>query len=846
MTSVMDPDKRIEDLEREVSKLRGVVRQLLHEHGQVLRGDGGDSHVERRRTPVHLREPALIQELRERVSGVLHGDGDEAVETRIGAVWLSRLALLVIMTAFALAARATLYSNEIEAPAKVLLGYAAAACFILSGVYLRRRYAAYAHALLAGGLAGLYFTTYAACFIAQTRIAALGNPALAFPLLAACLLAFAWAAQTARSQTVAGVGVFLAYYTVALSCMGAPAFSEFIYAMAACVLLAVLALAFFAVNGWAFLSWVSVAGAYTAYALFFADGPAQVPPDAPLRFWAPTGFLTTVYILFCAGIMSGPQRRAAVLALLNTIAYYIFMSSAIQGVYPEHLWHFRAALALVLIGFACILALSGPQRHYLHQLFALKAAIMAALAIEARCSGPVIVVLLAAESLALSVIFRLSGIVAYKVAGFLLMLVVAAATVFAARFTGLVAVGALFLPAPWFAAVGVAVLFVLCTAVLDYPSAAAPRSVSQERPLLFAGTFLDVRLGALTTLYAAAAALVMLTVTVNEASEAVALPYLLGIEAACMAGAGLVLRTRTVEAAGALLLAAAHVSFHAFLALPLPGFREQPLFAPLTAALALYTFAGAFLWERYLRRLGEADWSHHVTAAVPYLAATLMLAVLCDRILEVFQAPPAQTALGVLLLLAGYFTGFPALKASGVFAFGFGLMRFYQVLYGSPADVPGLFPTPFLILFACLVAAERALVLFQRSTPSTTHVWTSLRSVLVATAAVTYILALHGWKERHALILGLLLIAVILMLLGLLFRESRYRWASLFLFVVTVARAFTLTRALSPLQQVATFGLAGIVLLVVSGVYARVRAFHRPQTQSRDADAQEAPRDESA
>ncbi|MBP8129118.1 MAG: hypothetical protein KA184_06010, partial [Candidatus Hydrogenedentes bacterium] len=134
---MMDPEKRIKDLEREVSKLRGVVRQLLHEHVQTPNSDGGVSHVERRRTPVHLREPALIQSLRERVSGVLHGDGDEAIETRIGTVWLSRLAVLAIMTAFALAARATLYSNEIEPAAKLLAGYAAAACLILAGTYLR-------------------------------------------------------------------------------------------------------------------------------------------------------------------------------------------------------------------------------------------------------------------------------------------------------------------------------------------------------------------------------------------------------------------------------------------------------------------------------------------------------------------------------------------------------------------------------------------------------------------------------------------------------------------------------------------------------------------------------------
>lgn len=842
MTTVMDPEKRIKDLEREVSKLRGVVRQLLHEHVQTPNSDGGVSHVERRRTPVHLREPALIQSLRERVSGVLHGDGDEAIETRIGTVWLSRLAVLVIMTAFALAARATLYSNEIEPAAKLLAGYAAAACLILAGTYLRSRYAAYAQALLAGGLASLYFTTYAACFLAQVRVPALGNPALAFPLLAGCLLAFAWAAQATRSQAVAGVGVFLAYYTVALSATGNPAIAEFFYAMAACALLAATMLMVFAVNGWTFLSWASVAGAYTAYALFFSDGPAQASPDAPLRFWAPAGFLSVVYLLFCAGAVFDSRRGTAMLALLNTIAYYLFMSSALGKAYPEYLWHFRAALAAVLTGFACILAASGPRRHYLYQLYAVKAAVLLALAIEARFSAPVIAVALAAESLVLAAAFRLTGVVAYKAIASLLLLVITFAAVFAVRFTGLVAIARVPVPAPWFAAVGVAVLFVLCARLFDYERATAPYA-AKRGPLLFGGTFLDIQPGTLTTLYATAAALVVLAVTVTEASGTPFLPYLLGVEAACMAGAGLLLRARPVEAASALLLAAAHVSFHVFLALPLPGFRQQAHFEAFTAALALYTFLGAFFWERYLRRLGEVDWSHHVTAAVPYLAATLMLAMLCGQTLPAFQAPSAQAALGVLLLLAGYLIRLPMLKTSGVFALGFGLLGFYQTLYGAPDVARGLFPLPFLALFGCLVAAERVQFLFQRDATPARQVWNGLRSTLAAVIAVTGILGIHAWKERHMLILGLLLAAVVLMLLGLLFRESRYRWAALFFFAVTVARAFTLTRDLSPLEQVITFGASGMVLLAVSGVYSRVRTRH--QAGSAGAGNKGAPRDES-
>ncbi|HNR32596.1 MAG TPA: hypothetical protein PKI11_17030, partial [Candidatus Hydrogenedentes bacterium] len=451
--------------------------------------------------------------------------------------------------------------------------------------------------------------------------------------------------------------------------------------------------------------------------------------------------------------------------------------------------------------------------------------------LEASLSGPVALVALAGEGLALALAFRYTRVTACKVLGLVLMLVAAAAALFVARMGGDVQILAYVVPAPWFAAVGVALFFVLAARVYDRIGENAPSDTTRRSPALFRGTLLDAHPETLTLLHAVAAALVLLAATVALESAAMTLPYLLGVEAALMAGAGFLLRSRPVEAASALLLAAAHVSFHLFRSLPVEEFRAQPDFVTLTAMLAAYTYLGAFFWERYLRRFGDKDWSHHVTASLPYLAATFLFTTLGEEALPAAYAPPAQAALAILLLLAARVTGSQAIRASSLLALGVGVLRFYQALYAAPETGALLFPFPFLLLLAVVVVLERVIAAFDWAVPTAPSLDQGLRTVLIAAAALIGVSGLHGWTERHLLILGLLALAVAAILLGFFCDESRYRWAALFLFAVTVLRAFTMTRALTPLQQVLVFGAAGLVLLAVSGVYSWVRGRARPEAR---------------
>jgi hypothetical protein len=826
----MDPEKRIEELELELAELRGLVRELVEAHRPApppapwtpMDTAGAQAH-----------EAGLIHEMRERVDRVLKGDSEESIEAHIGAVWLSRLAVVVMMTAFALAARATFQTVDLGVAEKVALGYATGAVFLLYGLRFRRERDLFADAMAGCGLASLYFTTYAAFFVPPMQAAVLAGSYWALPAMLACLGLLAGVAQWRKSPTIAGIGLFLAYYTVLVSATGGGALNEMAYALLTCTALAAVTLGFHLFNQWVAFSWAALLATYTAFHFFLYRSPPGLEVSAAAHFWVSAGFLALCYVIFSLGFIIDAhrrqefRRRVAPMSGVNSFLYAAMMWFAIRGAYPDQEWMFRTGFALLLAWLAFLTRLAGPRGNYLYQVFAAKAVIMLTLALTAYLSGEKLLAVLAVESLALGVSYRRSGIVVFKALGFALMLGTALGAMFSARAEGTMDVAGFSMPANWFAAISVAAVFTVAACFYENFARGVPmRERTFRGQWLLAGSFLDLSANAMAMAYAACAALVLLTITAFSYNEDPALPYLLAGEGVALAVAGFVLRTRQVDAAAVLLLAPAHVAYYLFVYMPLPGFTEQPLYTTLTVALALFTFAGAFLWERYLQGLAEeVNWEHHVTAALPYLAGAFMLFVLIVQQMPPVQTPPAAGALGAALLLAGVLAGYPGVKAAGLLALGLATIWFHGHLH-DPSEplhaMPGFLPytTAYLLTFA---VAERAFVRLQHRGPVHFRLGGHARTLLTGVALATAVAALFQWRSGHELILGLLVVALVSMALGLVFRESRYRWGALFVFGVATLRAFLYLGQLEPALQVVTFGAAGLALLGVSWGYARWR-----------------------
>jgi hypothetical protein len=215
-----------------------------------------------------------------------------------------------------------------------------------------------------------------------------------------------------------------------------------------------------------------------------------------------------------------------------------------------------------------------------------------------------------------------------------------------------------------------------------------------------------------------------------------------------------------------------------------------------------------------------------VVAALPYLAATYMLMTLIDRQFTGIHVALTQNTLGVILLLVGVLTRYTGVKASGLLALGIGGATLYSglyVLYHAFPEAPD-FVFYFSLILITFVVSERLFVVLQHQERVPSRGEDLLRSLLVAVAVVFGVLgfSLYAAPERVTLIW--LALAVVAVLFGVAFRESRYRWAGIALFGLAIARAFAFDLLnLSLPYQFLSFAALSIPLLVISWGYARYR-----------------------
>ncbi len=137
------------------------------------------------------------------------------IEEKLGQNWLNKIGIvaLVIGIALFLAYKFPSLSN----PGKVGLGYAVSLSLLGTGVFLERRdrYRIFARALIGGGWALTFFSTYAMHFVKYTQVIETQSVDLVLLFIVAAMMV----AHTLRydSQVVTGLAFLLAFTTVAIS-----------------------------------------------------------------------------------------------------------------------------------------------------------------------------------------------------------------------------------------------------------------------------------------------------------------------------------------------------------------------------------------------------------------------------------------------------------------------------------------------------------------------------------------------------------------------------------------------------------------------------------------------------
>ncbi|MEO1827166.1 MAG: DUF2339 domain-containing protein, partial [Roseibacillus sp.] len=259
----------------------------------------------------------------------------------------------------------------------------------------------YGEVLSAGGFAAVYFTTFGAHKVPGLAI-------ISSPLLAGILLLF-WAgvmvyiADRKRSQTLASMGVLLAYYTLLID-------EASLFSLFSALILSGVALVFLVRNRWTIVGSLSLAGTYLAFAYWrFSEHLLLVGTvdSSPSSFWPSYGFLICYWATFTAAAFLSehlPEKKRSILAGLNNAAFLVLFGLGMGRHHPEQFWIFSLIAGVVFLAVSEVADRRLGRGTSLGTLYLAKGLGLITLAFFLKLSGFSLSILIAAESCVLLVL----------------------------------------------------------------------------------------------------------------------------------------------------------------------------------------------------------------------------------------------------------------------------------------------------------------------------------------------------------------------------------------------------------------------------------------------------------
>ena len=279
----------------------------------------------------------------------------ETFEMKLGTYWLVRVGIVMLLTGLVFVGTYA-YKNFIGkfGPAgKVTLLYAASAALLGFGGWLQRKREKeslrnYGQVLFAGGLAAVYFTTYAAHYVDVLRVIA--SPVFDALLLMAWAAVTVWIADRRKSEVLALFAVGLAYYTSAITQVG-------LFTLGSNLVLTAAAVFFLVRNRWTTLSFISVLATYGGFA-FWRFHRGDWNWDARVaEVWHANFFLAGYWLFFTAAVFfargkSLANASRAMFASLNNGAFFGLVLLSMLHITHGNFWKFSLVFGVTLLGAA--------------------------------------------------------------------------------------------------------------------------------------------------------------------------------------------------------------------------------------------------------------------------------------------------------------------------------------------------------------------------------------------------------------------------------------------------------------------------------------------------------------
>jgi hypothetical protein len=330
-------------------------------------------------------------------------DPEGSLEMRVGTYWLVRIGVVMLLTAMVFFGKLA-YQNfivQLGPLGKVVLLYVAGGGLIGVGAWLERwreSMRQYGQVLFAGGLAAVYFTTYAAHHLEVLRV--IQSPLVDGVLLLGWTAVMVGLADRRKSEILAVVAIGLAFYASAITRVGW-------FTLYSNLLLTVAAVVFLVRNRWTVLSTASLAAAYAGYAFWrFHAGGEWSWAGPELGFWSGAGFLVCYWLVFTAavflsqGTAMSPRHRVGFLTANNLGFFLLFLLTMFDARVDGH-WRFCLAYGGVLLSAAVLAQRMIPDERWTGVSYLLQGLTLVTVGLIARFSGPQLGLILAAESVIL-------------------------------------------------------------------------------------------------------------------------------------------------------------------------------------------------------------------------------------------------------------------------------------------------------------------------------------------------------------------------------------------------------------------------------------------------------------
>lgn len=327
---------------------------------------------------------------------------ESSLEMKVGTVWLARIGIVIVLTGLVFLANYAWRSlmESFGAYAKLGLLYLAGGGLCAIGLALekgRESLRRYAQILMAGGLAALYYTTYAAYYVPSLKV--ISSPLLAGALLISLAGMIGWMADRRHSQFMAGLAVLLAFYASAINPLTS-------FTLLSNAILGTATVVLMVRKRWMVLPFLALAATYGSYIHWQVTGIWQLRefPAAHLSDLATRlTFLSVYWCIFTAGafLVNGPGISAAVrvvFSTLNDAAFFCLAAIAVTSRGNDSLWVVALVFGLVQLALSLTARTAFGSGSAPGAAWLAKALFFLTLALLTRFTGNSLAIILAVES----------------------------------------------------------------------------------------------------------------------------------------------------------------------------------------------------------------------------------------------------------------------------------------------------------------------------------------------------------------------------------------------------------------------------------------------------------------